>query len=70
LSLNYGGEKAPRVQEAKTTKDHSWKIQPPKAKNKANRIQMKTNLAQKGGGRSHLCLSQMVWHREELSLGP
>ena len=23
-----------------------------------------------GGGRSHLCLSQLVWHREELSLGP
>ena len=23
-----------------------------------------------GGGRSHLCLSQLVWHHEELSLGP
>ena len=23
-----------------------------------------------GSGRSHLCLSQLVWHREELSLGP
>ena len=22
------------------------------------------------GGRGHLCLSQLVWHREELSLGP
>ena len=27
-------------------------------------------LSGEGGGRSHLCLSQMVWHREELSLGP
>ena len=27
-------------------------------------------LSGEGGGRSHLCLSQLVWHREELSLGP
>ena len=27
-------------------------------------------LQREGGGRSHLCLSQLVWHREELSLGP
>ena len=29
-----------------------------------------TTSPRKGGGRSHLCLSQLVWHREELSLGP
>jgi hypothetical protein len=63
-------KKLQECKKQKQLKTTLWKIQPPKAKNKANRIQMKTNLAQKGGGRSHLCLSQMVWHREELSLGP
>ena len=54
------------------TRQHTHKQRTRNHSNKNNHTKQSElwPLSREGGGRSHLCLSQLVWHREELSLGP
>ena len=53
-----------QVQKERKSEEQTW------SDSKHKQTPNDKNSQREGGGRSHLCLSQLVWHREDFNLGP